>query len=125
MDASQLALRMLDWEKKRVELDALEEEIKSAVLLIGGTQVVGNVRASYNGGRRSFDYEGPVMDMYRKALFDEETADTLIKVQGAINEHTRVVTTTDWRSACKDLALEAACVGKSDPSVTIKLEVKK
>ena len=124
MDASQLALRMLDWEKKRVELDALEEEIKSAVLLIGGTQVVSNVWASYSGGRQSFDYEGPVMDVYHKAL-NEENDDTLIKVQGAINKHTRVVATTDWRSACKDLALEAACVGKSDPSVTIKLEVKK
>ena len=124
MDASQLALKMLDWEKRRVELDALEEEIKLAVLLMGKTQVVGNVRATYSGGRSSFDYEKPIMEMYYKALGEGDN-DTAAKVSLVTNVYTETVTTTKWKSVCEDLGLEAVCVGKSDPSVTIKLEVKK
>ena len=55
MNASELAIAMLNWEQKKNELDALELVIKAAVLEMGNTQTVGNVRATYSGGRKSYD----------------------------------------------------------------------
>ena len=56
-DPSALAADMLKWERMRCELDDLEQSIKDAVMQLGKTQTVGNVRASYSGGRKSYDYE--------------------------------------------------------------------
>jgi len=108
MNASELALAMLSWdmlswEQKRRELDALEEQIKATVLTLGKTQTVGNVRASYSQGRKTYDYETPG----RKA--PEEI----------ITEHT--VPKTDWRMVCKEAGLDAVVVSQSDPSVSLKL----
>ena len=50
MNASQLAAKMLDWESKRKELDALEGEIQAAMLELKRTQTVGAVKASYSAG---------------------------------------------------------------------------
>ena len=53
MDASELAAKMLQWEEVKRSLDALTEEIQAAVLAIGKTQTVGNVRASFAAGRKT------------------------------------------------------------------------
>lgn len=55
MDASELAAKMLQWEEVKRSLDALTEEIQAAVLAIGKTQTVGNVRASRAFAPRNTD----------------------------------------------------------------------
>lgn len=55
VNASELAMQVLVWETKQREADALAEIVKVAVLKGGKTITVGNVRASYSGGR--FDYQ--------------------------------------------------------------------
>jgi hypothetical protein len=87
MDASYLAKMMLDWEKVRRHLDELEEAIKDSVLQIGKTQTVGNVRASYSKGRKSYFYQEAIenLDLEPDVLVPFET----VKV--------------DYRSACKAL----------------------
>jgi len=52
-----LARFLLRWETERTALDALEREIKVLVLLLGETQTVGYVRATYSKGRTTYDYE--------------------------------------------------------------------
>ena len=52
MNKSDLAQTMLKWEQVQREADALAAELG-----IGKTQTVGNVRASYSGGRKSYDYQ--------------------------------------------------------------------
>ena len=108
MDGSQLALAMLDWERKRRELDALEQQIRDAVLDLGKTQTVGNVRATYSGGRRSFNYQAaadghPMVSEATVALFSS------------------VVTTVDWAGICKHVGIEDIPFTQSAPSVTVKL----
>jgi len=120
MDASQLALKMLDWETKRKELDALGAEITDAVLAIGKTQTVGNVRASYSDGRRTFDHEYPVQMERRRALA-EDNGDALKEIDYFIAANTVVVSSTSWRVVREALKLEPLCTGKSSPSVTLKL----
>ena len=107
MDSSELATKMLDWEKRRRELDALEAEIKNAVLQIGKTQTVGNVRVSYSAGRRSFDYETP-----------GKTAD-----ENIIADYTKTVTTvtTDWKMICDVAGIEPLVASQSEPTASVKL----
>ena len=106
MDMSKLATKMLEWEETKHQLAQIEEEIKTAVLAIGKTQTVGNVRASYSGGRKSYDYESAG----RAAP------------QPVIDEHT--ITTTevkiDWRAICKDTEAEVP-YRQSPPKVTVKI----
>jgi predicted transcriptional regulator len=108
VNPSELAMKMLEWERLRRELDEIETEIKEAVLGLGKTQVVGNVRATYSGGRRTYDYKTPVLSA---GVSDDRLA-----------EYQKVV--TDWRKACQDFDLEPLVENKSDPSVSIKLEDK-
>ena len=104
MNPSQLAQALLSWETKRKELDALEEQIKAAVLALGKTQTVGNVRASYSNGRTSYDYETP---------------GRLHGDPGIIEAHTEPV--TNWRKVCQEQGIPAIVIGRSDPSVSVKL----
>lgn len=103
IDLSYLARIMLLWEQKRRELDELEDAIKDTVLQLGTTQTVGNVRATYNGGRRSYDYETPG----RAANIE------------IIDRHTKQV--IDWSSVCKDAGFDGLITSQSNPSVNIKL----
>lgn len=57
MDANELAKKMIEWGEKKAALDVLTAEIESEVLKIGKTQTVGNVRATYSGGRETKDYD--------------------------------------------------------------------
>ena len=111
MDKSKLASRMLAWERAKVLLDTLTVEIETAVLEIGATQTVGNVRASYSGGRRSFDYR--------------EAADGHPMVgEATVALFTTVVPETkkiDWRGICEHAGIEDVLFTKSAPRVTVKL----
>ena len=105
MDNSELAKLMLDWEQAQTQADALKLKIQDAVLALGKTQTVGNVRATYSQGRKSYDYETGAV---------EHPAFTL----DIATQHSKMV--VDWRTVCKELGAQAPFT-QSDPSVTIKL----
>lgn len=108
MEASELAGKMLEWERKRRELDALEDEIIGAVLAVGKTQTVGNVRASYSGGRKTYNYE-------------EAAHDHPMVGEATIALFTSTVVKIDWRGICKHAGIDDVPFIKSDPSVSLKL----
>jgi len=108
MKASELAARMLEYEQRKRELDALEAEIVAAVLETGTTQTVGNVRASYSTGRKSYDY--------RAALDGRDAAELL-----PWTEEVPATVKIDYRAACKGLGVEDVPYTQSEPSVTVKL----
>jgi len=105
MDASELAQKLLEWEKKKRDLDVLEEEIKASVLELGQTQTVGNVRVSYRSGRKTYNYEQAVIDA--AIPFDELTAFQKI--------------TMDYKAVCDHYNIRDVSYKVSDPSVSIKL----
>lgn len=111
MNASELAGKMLEWEKAQTYADTLRAEIEAAVLEVGKTQRVGNVVASYSGGRTTYDYRAAAYT--HPMLHDIPT--------GAF---TKVTTTIDWRGICDHLKIDKAVIPftKSEPSVTVKLE---
>ena len=136
MDNSQLAATMLEWEATQRKADALAETIKGAVLAIGKTQVVGNVRATFSAGRRTFDYRAAVdaaeadglLEPGSLAPWESERVDWFEVVQGALQDgildsgyltpYTETV--IDYAAAVKGLGLEAPVASQAEPSVTIK-----
>lgn len=110
MDSSVLAKKMLVWEVKQKELNALTEEIKGAVLENKQTQTVGNVRASFSNGRKNYEYSTAV---HR----DKITTDQLKPFTKIIPASSVV----DFRAACKELNIENIPFIQSDPSVSVKL----
>lgn len=108
MDASELATKMLEWESKRRELDGLEAEIKSAVLVMGKTQTVGNVRATYSKGRRSFDY---------RAAADGHP----MVSEATVGLFTTTTVSTDWKAICEHAGIEDVPFKQGNPSVSLKL----
>lgn len=116
IDLSNLAQQMLNWEKKRRELDELEEAIRDTVLQLQKTQTVGNVRATYSKPRNSYDYEGPVQQ--RMEIGEEIDRELYFTVL----EHTSTRTVTDWRAVCKAAEIEPIVTpGEGPGSVSIKL----
>jgi hypothetical protein len=95
---------MLKWEEVRRELDALEAEIKSAVLELGKTQTVGNVRATFSAGRKSYDYQGAWLSW-----------------AGHEPEAKYAKTTYDYKAACDDFMLGDVSFSQGEPSVTVKM----
>jgi hypothetical protein len=124
VNPSELAMALLKWEEKKRELVALEDEIKAAVLTLGKTQNVGNIRASFSKGRRTFDYRGAVK-LARLGASRLETEDEQIsrgnEISEAIMSNTQTIIKVGWRDVCKDLSLTPEVLSQSDPSVTIKL----
>jgi hypothetical protein len=106
MNPAELAQAMLDYGKLRAELESLGDAIKSTILAIGETQTVGNVKATFRKGRKSYDYEG-AQDAWPQEVVDRHTTETL-------------VVKTDWKAACKEQGLEAPYT-EGEPSVKIKL----
>jgi hypothetical protein len=107
MDRSQLAMLMLQWEVKRRELDDMEAAIASAVMDMGETYNVGNVRATYSEGRKTFQYEIAARNLPRN---DEWKA--------VVKNATREV--TDWRTVCTELEVEVISFTQGKPSVSVK-----
>ncbi len=107
-DASYLAGLLLSWERERYLLDELESQIKTLVLALGQTQTVGNVRASYSGGRKAYDYALAA----NEAL---DSGDPRATEAFARNEKTNY----DFKRICEELALTVP-FSTSQPSVTIK-----
>ena len=107
MDKNELAQKMLEWGQRNAELAQLTAEIESAVLELGKTQNVGNVRASYSGGRKSYRYN--------------EAGQTA--PPATIEQYTKVVTTqsVDWKAVCADAGITDIPFTQSEPSVTVKV----
>jgi len=108
MDMSELAALMLKWEETKRALDEMGAQIKEAVLEIGKTQNVGRVRASYSGGRKSYDY----VTAGKQAPQEIIVAHTVQPPMPA--------PVTDWRAVCKAAKIDPPFT-KSEPRVTVKL----
>ena len=131
MDGSDLALLMLDWESTQRAADELKARIEAEVLTIGKTQTVGNVRATYSAGRRSFDYTedwrahgygtGVDIEEFQKVAYDYEAAWVANNDDLPGEEHRRI--TYDYRSAVKAAGIVDADIPctQAPPSVTVKL----
>lgn len=111
IDMSQLATMMLEWERVQKRADALRATIKHTVLRIGHTQTVGNVRATYSGGRKVYDY------LFAAGSHPAISED--IMQSFTVTPPPR----TDWRKVCEHLEIDKADIPsmQSEPSVTIKL----
>ena len=113
VDLSALAATMLAWEKKKAELNVLEAVIAHDVLAIEKTQTVGNVRATYSGGRKTYNYQ-------TTALAAGATPDD---VSDFTSQPPTPAPVTDWNGVCESLGIEKdrTIHDKSKPSVTVKL----
>ena len=129
MNASELAEKMLLWEKNKKELDSLEDEIKFAVLELKSTQNVGNVSASYSKGRRELDYETPgklaKIEIIKSNTIVDKIVDwgavaTLIDKE-IIDECTHEIENVNWSGVCKAAKIDPIVIKDGTPSVTIKL----
>ena len=111
MNASQLASTMLEWEQRKIELDLLTNMIESAVLDIGKTQTVGNVRATFRNGRKKYDYERGAKDY-------PGTNDTIIE-EYTVHPETPLPY-VEWKKVCAHVGC-AIPFEQGDPGVTVKL----
>ena len=111
MDATELAEKMLYWERAQRKADALAAEIQAAVLEIGKTQTVGNTRASYSAGRKSYDYQAA-------ADGHKWVSEVTVFLFTTIVPQTENV---DWRGICQHVGIEDIPYTQSAPSVTVKL----
>jgi hypothetical protein len=114
IDPVQLAKDMLEWREKRTELDVIEDRIKQAVLELGKTQTVGDVRATYSAGRRTFGYQRAVDDYISRAPHP------LQSLAADVELHTHTTTAVDYKALCELWKVEAPVVKQGTPSVDIK-----
>ncbi len=106
MKASILATKMLRLEDLWERVADLEDEIKDAVFDLQKTQTVGTVRASYSGGRKSYQYALCGLDASQE-IIDNNTK--IIPEQHKVN----------WRAVCQEAELEVTFT-QSAPTVTLK-----
>ena len=106
MNATELATTMLRWGELQRQADALAADIEAAVLAIGKTQTVGDVRATYSKERVIYDYEAGAF-----TLPDHEVSRLML-------EHTQ--TSYDWKAICADAGVDAPVKAQGEPSVTVK-----
>lgn len=110
-DMSNLAMMMLRWEKLQLQADELRGAIEDTVMEIKRTQTVGNVRAVYSGGRKSYDY------LFAAGIHPMISEDVMQAF--TITPPPR----TDWRKICKHLEIPQDKIPyiQSEPSVRVKL----
>ena len=137
MNASNLAQLMLDYEAMQRRADELRKDIETIVIAIGKTQTVGNVRATYTAGRRTFDYEAAVNQAEQAGTLSPGSLapweildiDYFAVVESAVacgllsGEYLDTYTAIkiDYASAAKGLGLEAPIIDQKPASVTVKL----
>jgi hypothetical protein len=105
---------MLEYGELMGKVQELEAEIRAAVLEREETQIVGNVKAAYSGGRKSYDYEAAVNKAMQSGLYPVDLMDT----------YTSAVVKTDWRrAALEGIGIEQTDVPytESEPSVRVSL----
>ena len=104
---SDLARAMLEWERRKRELDLLTEQIENAVLVLGHSIDVGYVHARYSNPRKEYDYEGA-----GSAQSDDVIGKYTL---------TESRTFTDWRALCKGEGLDAPVLSEGPAKVKITL----
>lgn len=114
LDSVELVLTILEWRETKKKLEALEESIQEAVLHLGETQTVADVRATYSKGRRVFDYKGAVS---ASDLPEDYKADRIERYTTIIPASSSV----DWKAICAEEDLEVAQTNTPTPSVKIKI----
>ena len=115
MDATELAKKMLEWQEAQAKADLLEMDIEAAVLELGKTQNVGNVRATYSAGRKSYDYESAFNDAWASET-DELGRENFLHVKSC-----NAIVRTDYKAACDMLTITDIPFTQSAPSVTLKI----
>ena len=112
MNATELATKMLEWEKLKRQADTLAAEIEAEVLQMGKTYNVGNVRATFAKGRTYTSYDWtPVEQMADPDVIEKFTTITTNSV-------------TDWEKVAVECELAPIVNTKTgDPSVTVNLLV--
>ena len=110
-----LADKLVTWAMLRAEASALEADIKQEVLALEQTVAHGRARATFNSGRKTYDYF--------------TIADRLGATDDEKHRHSKWV--TDWKKVCDDIGWPAAGDHNGDvreryhkqarPSVTLKL----
>lgn len=106
MEPNELARRMLEWQEAQAHADLLKMEIEAAVLELGKTQTVGSVRATYNNGKKVYNYE---------AAWKVGGYGTGVDIE----KYQRV--TYDYKSACIDAGIQDVQFEQGAPSVSLKV----
>ena len=106
MNKSELTAKMLEWEFKKNELDALESQIKNEVMHMEESFDAGNVHARFTGGRKTFDYKGAAKSV---------PAET-------IEPFTITVITTDWKAVCDYVGIKEIPFTTGNPSVSLSIK---
>jgi hypothetical protein len=116
MNSSELAKKMLEWEKLKHEIHILEQEIKNTVLRMGKSQCAGNVKATFNKGRRTFDYKSACIasGKFQPDLENDPKLETYKKTRVSIS----------YRTICEVYEIVNIPSEQSEPSVKLKV-VKK
>jgi len=129
MNASELAEKILLWEKNKLSLDVLGSEIEAEVLKLEKTQVVGGVRVTYSGGRATYDYTTPcatvsneIKSKYATQRESTDWAAVADEVPDVVAKFTTVETDYDFKAICKEAKVEPVVLSKTDPTATIKLD---
>ena len=109
--ASDLAHALLDWETNRRELNALEVDITAYMLETGKSAQVGDVRATYYAGRKTYQWEQAARD--HKFPYE-----LLVQYEKP---------TYDWKGICEHLGItqENCPFTDTGPRVTLKLDEPK
>jgi len=109
MNDKELARKMLAYADAQERADRLRVVIESAVMDLQKTQTVGNVKATYRKGRKSFDYKSAAEEhpMVSDATIHLYTTQPAPKI--------------DWRNICKHAGIEDVPFTIGKPSVTVKL----
>ena len=112
MDSKELAQKMLAWGELQEQAAELEAEIKAAVLEIGKTQNVGNVRATYSNPRKTYQ-------SWEQAVLEKETENNGFPYA----DYEVKTVTVDWQKLATDYKIERkAWVDETaKPSVTLKI----
>ena len=109
MNNIELSEKMFEWRKKKIELDALEDEIKHAVISNEESFSVDDVVARFNGGKRKFDYE--------KA--GENASENIVE------RHKKIVVEVDWKSVCSEAGIKDIPFETGNPTVTLSIKEEK
>lgn len=111
MESKELAQKMLMWGNLQEQAAILEKEISEAVLEIGKTQTVGNVRATFSNPRKTYQsWEDAVLTYFER----EEVAEKFTVTPEPY---------IDWNSAGKEwnVSRESWVAENAKPSVKVKM----
>lgn len=129
MNTTELATKVLEWEKGKRALDALGAEIEIEVLKLKKTLVVGGCRVTYSGGRATYDYEMAGKTANSEIISKFTTQREVINWDGVketvpdvVAEFTRIEESVDYRAVCKEAKIEPVIISTTAPSAMIKLE---